>query len=1756
MLTGKEAMAADAGFDYSLALEGVEEDDEEDEESSEESDEDHDIPVTAGSGPHAPKAIGAWSEGEVNSAQLVEILSSLPLFRGCSRKDDGNEGLVEAVASQASCFFLGAQQELELGDGYPLYVVVRGAVKVSTDSTAESLGPGTALNMPGFLGVLSEAEPFMQSSDDDGGADDEADGRLVGDPPYQLVGPTPVQTPQLFMPDRRKQIPTAERTNSLNSLVSDDQLNFYNLCPHAATVFTDSGMRRGGGWTDMKVEGVRIDRTYRGQEGRRPDFDGRALVAAIPLQAVEVASRGGLSIARFRENVIELRYIWLALLKQAGPMLPHVHPQVMWVIGARCHRRTLKTSEMLTIEGEIDENIYIVTSGTAVVEKLVGVNPSLKAAHETIGRLGPGAIVGDLCLVGAAMPRAASVRARTPIRVIALPGPAICEPMRRLPMIAAAMGPRLKTVASFIQAKLPICHEVLATVSVFSECDDAFLRAVSAERRAFYAGHTFDKGMDREGVVYVVEFGECGIEVPGRGIVTEMSAGRVFGVGAPLLVGPCEIPPEDGIVRVITPILAVLAIQKKSLMHLLNRFTVEKQRFGTPAEIGDGNPDGDSLNATGRRAHAERLEVFRECGRGFVDRIFCALERKSYMPGQTIVCMGAQDASQMFILESGHVAIEKNRHRTSERSTGTTFGELVMLGVNRRRTTTIRALSFCITLEIPRKTLLAALDEFPEERPRFEQLAMRHMNLDDTDQVLWPFMRGMPHRMLLLLNVHAGRRMCPADDPSLATPAVKQSAVLVLQGQLALKDPAGRTVQRFNVGESYNEGVLVGITNSSSEHLVPTIASEVQIVSKDIFDKVLRQNPTEEEEVCSKIHEVVAQKVELRLGVKPGGTDMLRKAPLLHSTSEEFLQAVRQRLRNHAYMPGRTITEEGREGDAMILLLQGEAGASRPGVREPLSERLGPGAVVGEANLVGISRCYRCTVKATTICLTQAFRHVDLVEVLTRFPDDRRLLDVPVLEAERQRFDTLNLRVRQSMTFLSCAAPFLEIMCRYVDDAFFPPGELIIDQDDPFVIGQSPVYLILAGQAIAENDRGLTLCIVNPGEILGEAAIVGFSEKRTASVRAHRDSVVHCARIDSHSLMEALEKYPLEKQVLINLCNHRHARNTEFAKRREKWLEETAVPGLLRSSLFGGCPKSSIKLIATPLTEAKYAPGAIIASAGEPADAMLVLLEGQADLETQCGLTIGHLSDGATFGEVSALGLFSTRTATVRAASQCRVLQVEATTLAQVLERRDMTYVRQRVATVVAQRREQVLNGLPMSSLGLDITSDDVCAKAIALQAERLIIAAGATLEPLPDSSPCGPHFCILMKGRADVEPREFLTGTRPVMAYGPGSIILDGLLSDYGARLRARTACELCRIRQSDFMIAVTTVPSEHEWFYRYRLMDREMRDRLTKRLQCAKGAHEASKSRPGTGDTGNNAADWQIAWGAPLSQAELALTSPPEDDATEKLHSKQPPASTADGGEERAWSRGSSWSKHPSGGLGSRPGSGQRSGSAAGGYHRAAKEAEGEAQQEQQEAAAGNAEAAAAHDGDGKAGRRGHSAERARKKAALFARYPGAEALEAATHVSPLGPLSVSPGKALNGKGPIYLSDVVKADLARRRAKDRLRPGVLRHEDAMLAQVRLFREGLENSATATGKQLQASMSLSCDRRSLSTSQLKKHKASRMRSEDKGSCRAQSSGPMMRPLAVAQSPHRKRASSAAGRRIFPMPLGSEKTLGMLPHQL
>ncbi|CAK0865598.1 unnamed protein product [Prorocentrum cordatum] len=604
-------------------------------------------------------------------------------------------------------------------------------------------------------------------------------------------------------------------------------------------------------------------------------------------------------------------------------------------------------------------------------------------------------------------------------------------------------------------------------------------------------------------------------------------------------------------------------------------------------------------------------------------------------------------------------------------------------------------------------------------------------------------------------------------------------------------------------------------------------------MTRETFEKVMAALPEQRAGAERSILQEMAGKAVERLGFSRGSVGILRFSSLFRAVSDEFATLVSQKLEERIYQPGELITEEGAAGSSMYLLLAGdvevEAGGGPPAA-------CGGRQAFGEAVLLRVAGAYSTTLRARSSCLVQALSRRSLDEVLASFPEERGLFDGLRVEGGG---GGLECSLSRSPSFSGTAPEFVALLCRHSEDVFYAPGEEIVTRGDACALGRSSIFLLVSGQAVVEGLHSQCLGSLGPGHIFGEAGALGFAPSRSATVRAGRGGLTHCAMLQGPAIEEATRRFPETHGLFRALFEEREEANACIEGRREDWVHAVVVPALRRSRLFAGLPAELVRRVSLPLSEVRYGAGEYIA-AGEELDRMFFLLHGRAEARRRRGgRVLCGLSDGAVLGEAAALGLLPVSTAAVRAASECRALVVPAGGVRAVAaSAQGAAPLRQALQLLRQERLRQAESGLPLCALGLGFAAQDFCARVVNLQAECVELHADACWHPRPDSDPCGPHFGVLVGGRGAL-----VLGLeeRPVMALAPGSLLPEGLYAKYGAHVRAQAAGQVYRVRLVDFMLALGSAPSSFKSFVLFEALWKEARERACARLKCACGARGA---------------------------------------------------------------------------------------------------------------------------------------------------------------------------------------------------------------------------------------------------------------------------------------------------------------------------
>lgn len=1369
---------------------------------------------------------------------LRRALQNQTLFQDCG------PAFAEAVLSRGERLTLKPGEELPVTDGGPLYIVETGCVRVQVggpEAASAVVGTGSVLNTAGFLELIEEAENYRPrrlslSSDDKHPRSTRADGYDV----QGFDGPPP----SLFK-FRRGAAPTPEE---MAAGPTNAQLCFFNLCPYAAR----ASSHRASVYP-VTLVGADVGE-FPTQTGKHDCLvDGGATVVAL-LSKKQVLDLGRTakgefndkSLETFRGNCNQLYNTWKALMPSVtSAILPGAPAEVVLAIAEIAKLESFATGAAMVTEGTCGEeadSIIIISEGVAMVEKRTATVAGIVRV-ETIGRLRQGALIGAMSLIGASVPRGATVRAKTDVEALSIEAPGLLHVLARFPGVLEGCRQSLLEVADFWQERLLTPTEVVSTLNIFAGCDLRFVNdmANAGERRILFCGETVVAEGSTAGTLFVLEHGRCNIEIAEYGKVAEVPVGNCFGERTLLGIAPRA----NATVRVSTPFAMVLAIPRAALQQALELHPNQQAHFD---RLKDRPAEGRVAGVKVRH-----VELFRPCGAGLMDALGAACKVITFLPGQSIVVEGDIEADpRMFVLAGGTIAAELRGRPLARMTPGATFGELAMLGLSKERSVTVRAITLCTVMAISSSAFFEALQHFPDEQERFEEVLT---NNNYNSRVDWPCLHGLPARLLYLLDLYGEKVQCLANSTRLDMPPLNEAALLVLEGSISVVNRTGQKVDVIGVGRCFNEQTLVDAPIDPELSLIPVTDCEVRVLTRDTWEKVMAEFPQDQDRVRKTILTYMADQAEKELGLLPGTTELLQKSSAFFSTASDAIAlAARALIETRIHVPNTDIVlstgpKSKKEGgcEELLILLSGKAT-----LQTALETRqFKPGEAIGEAVMFGAARHYHGTLHADGVCLLHVLKRLDFEQAVANAgePGDQELVEELAKESQPLGVEQLQKRLAWSYSFKGAQPEFLAALCRCPEVLVFPPSTTVLEQGEECVVGKSDCYLVLAGRIRAEGEAGTLFGLVTAGQAFGEVGALGLIGKRTARARTWDDSLVCCLKISGLAVARALEMWPTAVDFLNDKWKKLMATNKQTEHRRRVWIKEVAVPTLGRTPLFAGCTKTFLNSVAIHLEESQFQAGQIIAKAGSTLQSMLMILKGSAHLEAADGAKIARLQEGSVFGEVNAIGLFTSCMATVRAYEPCTIMAVTEAALKEALSQpgSDVEEMRRCFQRLIDCRHFQVARGLPIAGLSFSASADDVCVRALALLSERILLHPGELWQPVPEEDPCGPCTGILVSGRALVAIGE---DDHPVMQLTPGAIFREGLLAAHGAHIRAEAISEGYRIRRCNFDMAVAVTNTTKSWFWSFKLEEKELNEKLRQRLASVKGLIEGAAPQPRDGE------------------------------------------------------------------------------------------------------------------------------------------------------------------------------------------------------------------------------------------------------------------------------------------------------------------
>lgn len=334
-----------------------------------------------------------------------------------------------------------------------------------------------------------------------------------------------------------------------------------------------------------------------------------------------------------------------------------------------------------------------------------------------------------------------------------------------------------------------VMHD-LRIVPDFSMCSQALLKKLEAFLclRLYLPEQTVLHQGDEMSLLYILQRGHCSI--------------NVFDTDKASVVGPAII---GKLVSLLTPTVVctvvaectsfVATIAKNNIATVLDRFPSERKKLFASANQVFSDLCDDFHMHCGKDGLAQRLQelpLLSSASIDFLNVLAELIEAKLLLPGQLIV--QDQHDVRLFFLFEGYCHVLNERETViGTISRKMVFGEMSIFDLNQgqavheRTLITVKTVEFCQVGTIRRPALFKALQDFPKERARFEQLVHNRLEESVHTQVSnRPCFEGMPTQLFSKVCSLLERRLLMAGEPVVTQGEPGESMIIINRGKAEL----------------------------------------------------------------------------------------------------------------------------------------------------------------------------------------------------------------------------------------------------------------------------------------------------------------------------------------------------------------------------------------------------------------------------------------------------------------------------------------------------------------------------------------------------------------------------------------------------------------------------------------------------------------------------------------------------------------------------------------------------------------------------------------------------------------------------------------------------------------------------------------------------------------------------------------------------------------------------------------------------------
>jgi len=246
--------------------------------------------------------------------------------------------------------------------------------------------------------------------------------------------------------------------------------------------------------------------------------------------------------------------------------------------------------------------------------------------------------------------------------------------------------------------------------------------------------------------------------------------------------------------------------------------------------------------------------IFANASQYFIDEIITCGITRVFMPGDRIIEQGT-DGTSMFILWLGSASVvteqidEYDGHTVKTLTNvgmlayGSVFGELVMLGVQSRRTASIIAATVCCTWEVEHKNCLAILDRHPIERANFLKLVEEHLDRLAAPRIIYhPLFSGFHQQFRTLIGVNCVRKLSFPGETIVREGSCGDRLYIMNLGTAAIEIHHQHVMQVAG-GSHFGFSVMTGVQEKYPTTVVAETMCQVLIVNRNTYQHALHKYP-------------------------------------------------------------------------------------------------------------------------------------------------------------------------------------------------------------------------------------------------------------------------------------------------------------------------------------------------------------------------------------------------------------------------------------------------------------------------------------------------------------------------------------------------------------------------------------------------------------------------------------------------------------------------------------------------------------------------------------------------------------------------------------------------------------------------------------------------------------------------------------------------------------------------------------------------